>query len=226
MVSDLSQWEVQFIKKIKQVTLEANDSAHDFLHFQRVVNTAKKLCIKEGALMEVVLPASWLHDLVIMRKDDPMRSQASRLAAESAVEYLKSIGYPEQYLNQISHAIESHSYSANIKAETLEAQIVQDADRLDGLGAIGIARCFATGGMLNRIFYSDNDPFCETRIPDDNTFTVDHFYKKLFKISNTLHTNAAKEEAAQRVEHMKIFLLQLSDEINVNYESELAKDPL
>lgn len=154
------------------------------------MSTAKKLCQIESANIEIVVPAAWLHDFMIVPKDDPRRSQASKLSADRAVEFLKSINYPEKHFSQIAHAIEAHSFSANIETKTIEAKIVQDADRLDGLGAIGIARCFATAGILKRSFYSDDDTFCEKRTANDQAYTVDRFYQKLFKTAKTLKARA------------------------------------
>ncbi len=207
---------ILFEKKIAEKMTEiasADDPAHDFLHFKRVVTTAKALCIEERAKLEVVMPASWLHDFVNVPKNDPRRSQGSRLSAEAAIGFLKQLNYPEKYFNEISHAIAAHSFSANIEPESLEAQIVQDADRLDGLGAIGIARCFAVAGLLKRSFYSDTDPFCSERPFDDSRYTVDHFFAKLFKTADSLKTKTGKLEGARRLAIMKNFLKDLGHEI-------------
>ena len=159
---NLDDFEKLFAKKISTIA-SSEDPAHDFLHFKRVVVAAKKICIQENGRMEVVVPAAWLHDFVIVPKNDPRRKIASKLSAEGAIIFLQEIKYPEEFHGDIFHAIEAHSFSANIKTKTLEAKIFQDADRLDGLGAIGLARCFATAGLMKRQFYSDEDPFCETR---------------------------------------------------------------
>jgi len=214
MTSEMKLWESQLEKKIKEVASN-EDPAHDLLHFKRVVKLAKNLCEKEKAKLEVVVPAAWLHDLVIIPKNSPLRNQASRLSAEKALDFLSEIKYPEIYLKEIAHAIEGHSFSANIEVKTLEAKIVQDADRIDGLGAIGIARCFATAGVLKRPFYSDQDPFCEFRQPDDLKYTLDHFFQKLFKTAETLKTRAGREEGRKRLEKMKNFLEGLKNEIEV-----------
>lgn len=161
----------------------------------------------------MVIPAAWLHDFVIVPKNDPRRSQASKLSAEAALLFLSEIGYPERHYPAIAHAIEAHSFSARVKPLTLEAQIVQDADRLDGLGAIGIARCFATAGLLKRAFYSEEDPFCETRTPSDREFTTDHFFAKLFKVAETLQTPGGRREGARRARVMRDFLASLKSEI-------------
>lgn len=209
---NLSHWESKFEVKISEIAT-ADDPAHDLLHFKRVVRTAKKLCAFENGKFEVVVPAAWLHDFVIVPKNSPLRSQASKLSAQGAIEFLNEIQYPKEFFGEIFHAIEGHSFSANIHVKTIEAKIVQDADRLDGLGAIGIARCFATAGLLKRPFYSEDDPFCETRNPDDSQFTIDHFYKKLFKAAETLKTQSGIAEGHLRIDVMKKYLSQLSSEV-------------
>ncbi|MES2965327.1 MAG: HD domain-containing protein, partial [Bdellovibrionota bacterium] len=155
-------WEPIFEEKIRSVAT-VDDPAHDLAHFKRVVATAKRLAEAESARLDVVVPAAWLHDLVIVPKNDPRRSQASRLSGEEAKKFLDEIGYPKELHADIAHAVEAHSFSANIEPRTKEAAVVQDADRLDGLGAIGLARVFATAGLMKRAFYSDDDPFCTTR---------------------------------------------------------------
>jgi len=214
-MKNLINWEQQFENKIASIAT-TDDPAHDLLHFKRVVSLAKKLNDQEGGNPLIVIPAAWLHDFVIVPKSSPLRQQASRLSAEKAIEYLHSIQFPKEFYTDIAHAIEAHSFSANIETKTIESQIVQDADRLDGLGAIGVARCFATAGLLKRSFYSGDDPFCEVRTPDDSQFTVDHFYKKLFKTAATLKTKAGRLEGEQRVQIMKNYLLSLKQEISVH----------
>ena len=189
------------------------DPAHDLLHLERVAATAVRIAASEGADLRVVIPAAWLHDYVNLPKNDPRRDQASRLAALEACEFLASSGYAPDLLPAIAHAIEAHSFSANIAPQSLEAKVVQDADRLDGIGAIGIARCFACAGVMARPFYSTLDPFCATREPDDARFTIDHFYRKLFKTAATMQTVAGREEAGRRVEVMRRYLRELGEEI-------------
>ena len=196
-----------------QLQTGAHDPAHDFLHLQRVVRMAKILCQGEGANWAVVMPAAWLHDFVVIPKDDLRRSQASKISAVSALEYLKKIQYPESHFPQIRHAIEAHSFSAGIEACSLEAQVVQDADRLDALGAIGIARCFATAGLLKREFYESKDPFCKIRPTNDKKYTLDHFYQKLFPMAKDLKTATGRKEADRRIQTMKIFIEALTQEL-------------
>lgn len=209
---DLTPWEAKFEKVIAQIAT-CDDPAHDILHFKRVVKLARQLCQDENGNMAVVIPAAWLHDFVIIAKDDPRRSQASKLSALKAMDFLKEINYPSCYIEEIGHAIECHSFSANIEPQTLEAKIVQDADRLDSIGSIGVARCFATGGLLKRAFYNEQDPFCSARDPNDTVYTLDHFYKKLFTISQSLKTEAGKLEGQRRYTAMKLFIEGLYQEI-------------
>ncbi|MEK2690769.1 HD domain-containing protein [Bdellovibrio sp. GT3] len=209
---DEKKW-FHLFKNKARVLYPNSDPAHDFLHIQRVVNTAKSLCETEHGQWEVVMPAAFFHDFINVPKNDPRRAYASALSAEATLEYLKSIGYPEQYFNDIRHAIEAHSYSANIKPITLEAKIVQDADRLDSLGAIGIARCFATSSQMSRPFYSEEDPWAEQRDLDDKNYGIDHFYQKLFKLIDHLNTDTAKKEAQHRVTFIKEYLAQIKREI-------------
>lgn len=209
----MNHFERLISEKIFSVIGLSKDPAHDELHIKRVVKTAKDLCDQEKASMAVVMPAAYLHDLINVPKNDPRRSQASKLSAEAAIDFLKTIHYPQEFYNDIYHAIAAHSFSANIETQTIEAKIVQDADRLDGLGAIGIARCFVTAGLLNRSIYSENDPFCEHRETEDQKYTIDHFYQKLFKVIDTLKTVSGQNEGRKRGEDMKRFLADLKSNL-------------
>jgi uncharacterized protein len=191
----------------------ASDPAHDISHVQRVVQNTIKLTDIENGNADVTIPAAWLHDCVSVAKDSSLRQQASKLAATEAVRFLESIDYAPALLKQIHHAIEAHSFSANIETKTLEARIVQDADRLEALGAIGITRCFLTGGSMGTSLYEPSDPFAVNRDPDDRRFTLDHFYCKLLGLAGTMKTEAGKAEAIKRTEYMLGFLEQLRLEI-------------
>jgi len=189
------------------------DQAHDLNHVLRVVRTAKELCNLESARLEIVLPAAYLHDCFSFPKNHPERAKSSNIAAEKAIEFLSSISYPEEYFESIRHAIVAHSYSADVKPMTIEAEIVQDADRLDALGAIGIARCLQVGASMGIALYRDEDPFCANRIPNDSLYSIDHFYKKLTTIKNTMNTVSAKTEAEKRTDFMHSYLRQLAAEV-------------
>lgn len=202
-----------FIEFLEQDSSGGRDLAHDLAHIKRVVNSAVRLCAEENADSEVVQAAAWLHDCVTLPKNHPNRKISSTLAAEKAAKFLADTDFPKSKIFLVVHAIESHSFSAGITPETLEAKIVQDADRMDALGAIGIARCLVVGGVLGRPLYNPSDPFCDNREPDDSLWTIDHFYVKLFKLPETMHTDSAKKEALKRVQVMKSWLNELKSEI-------------
>jgi len=210
-IEQWAAWEQIFARFLEQES-EA-DAAHDTAHIERVVANAKKLAGEENARLEIVVPAAWLHDCVTVAKNSVERPMASRLAAEKAEIFLRQTGYPEATIPDIVHAIAAHSFSAQIEPETLEARVVQDADRLDAIGAIGIARCFLVGGALSTRLYDSDDPFAESRPADDTAFVVDHFYVKLLKLAQTMTTTAGKEEAVRRTVFMQQYLDQLRREI-------------
>ncbi|BFM50990.1 HD domain-containing protein [Marinomonas sp. THO17] len=215
-VINMSPQQVSSLEQACQAFLAKQDSAdvaHDLNHIKRVVKVAKQLAKEESAQLEIVLPAAWLHDCVSLPKDHPERKLASKMAADKALDFLRSIAYPEEYLSAIHHCIHAHSFSAQVVPEGLEAQIVQDADRLDALGAIGVARCMQVSGALNRALYADEDPFCEVRETDDMQFSIDHFYSKLLLIPPSLNTAAARREGVKREGFMRQFLRQLRHEI-------------
>jgi uncharacterized protein len=189
---------------------DQKDSAHDIGHVERVVRAARQIALAEGGDIDVIIPAAWLHDVVNLPKDHPDRSKASIMAAEKARAILAISG--AQKLDAIHHAIAAHSFSAGIAPETLEAKILQDADRLDALGAIGIARCFAVSGALGRPLFNPADPLATKRAPDDTQYGLDHFQVKLYRIAETLHTPTARHMAAERVAFMKQFEMQISSE--------------
>lgn len=210
---DFAAWEARFARFLGEALAGEVDAAHDAEHVRRVVANARLLARAEDADLAVVIPAAWLHDCVTVPKDSPLRAQASRLAAERAVAWLRRAGYPTRHLPAIGHAIAAHSFSAGIAAESTEAKVVQDADRIDALGAIGMARTFMVGGSLARPLYHSSDPFCENRPPDDAVSTLDHFYTKLFTLPATMQTAAGRAEAEHRAAFMRDFLAQFAREL-------------
>jgi uncharacterized protein len=189
MISDWPAWEALFLTFVRD-SAQSADVAHDLEHIRRVVRNARAIAAAEGGLLEVLIPAAWLHDCIALPKDSEERATASRLAAEAATAFLKEIGYPAEYLAGIAHAIEAHSFSANIRPETLEARIVQDADRLDAIGAVGIARCLMLGGALGTPLYNVEEPMPQVRAPDESRYVVDHFYQKLLHLAERMQTAA------------------------------------
>ncbi len=207
-----SEWESQF--KAWLLASDDGDAAHGLQHIERVVANVRRLARGTSADMRIILPAAWLHDCVNVPKDSPLRSQASRLSAEKAAAFLREIGYEEALIEPISHAIEAHSFSAEITPTTLEAKLVQDADRLDAIGAIGIARCLQIGTNLGRPLYNSAEPFPIDRPADDAVSSIDHFYTKLLKLAGTMQTEAGRIEATQRTQFMQQYLEQLALELS------------
>ena len=147
-------------------------------------------------------------------KDSDQRDQASRLSAEAAGPILKELGFSDEEIKAVQHMIEAHSFSAGIKPETLDAEILQDADRLEALGALGIARTFYTAGKMNSSLFHGDDPFGESRALDDRNYAVDHFKVKLLGLAETMKTDAGREVAHERKAFMERFLEELSWEIS------------
>jgi len=191
-----------------------NDPAHDFEHTLRVYKNAQKICKKEKANEKLVLSAALLHDIVSYPKSDKRSKTSSIKSATKSKHILGKLDFSKEEIAIISDAIRDHSFSQNKIPKTLEGKILQDADRLDALGAIGIARVFATGGSLKRPFYKIDDPFCKRRIPNDKTWTVDHFFQKLLKLESLMNTKSGKAEAKKRTKIIKEFLNQLKQEIS------------
>ena len=190
------------------------DGSHDLTHIQRVWRNAQAIAATEPAAdTELLLAAVILHDCVVVEKDSPLRSQASRLSAERARDLVAPLGWMGERVDALAHAIATHSFSAGLRPETLEARIMQDADRLDAIGAIGIARCFYVGGRLRSGLYSPEDPAATNRPLDDKRFALDHFKAKLFQVADGFLTPAGQAMAAERAQLMRGFVDALLKEI-------------
>lgn len=190
-----------------------NDPAHDFEHIMRVYKNAQKISKQEKVNEKLVLSAVLLHDIVSYPKSDRRSKNSSVESAKKSKSILKKYNFSKEEIEIVSDAIRDHSFSKNKTPTTLVGKVLQDADRLDALGAIGIARVFATGGSLKRLFYNIDDPFCKTRKPDDKTWTLDHFYQKLLKLETLMNTKSGKAESKKRIKILKEFLKQLKQEV-------------
>ena len=191
-----------------------NDSAHDFEHVMRVFKNAQRICKKEKANEKLVLSSVLLHDLVSYPKSDKRSNLSSLESAKKSKQILKKYDFSKEEIMIISNAIRDHSFSQNKTPKTIEGKILQDADRLDAIGAIGIARVFATGGLLKRPFYNLDDPFCKKRMPDDKVWTVDHFFQKLFLLESLMNTKSGKTEAKKRTKILRDYLDHLKQELS------------
>ena len=137
------------------------------------------------------------------------------MSSEAAEPILRDLGFAEDEIKDVGHAIVAHSYSAGVPPETQEARILRDADRLDALGAIGIARVFAVSGALDRALYDPDDPFAENRDLDEAAFALDHWQTKLLKLPQDMATPVGARLARERVAVMRAYLAQFADDVDV-----------
>ena len=208
------------IMGIVQLLLHNQSPAHDFQHILRVYKNAEMISKQEKSVdLDVVLAAALLHDLVVYPKGSTKTINSADESAEVATKILLEYkNYPIERIEKVADAIRTHSYSKKLAPSTLEGKILQDADRLDAIGAIGLARTFSVGGSENRSLYNPLDPFCKSeRQLDDTQWTLDHIKKKLMVLKNSMHTKAAKKIAEERTEFMELFLNHLRNEILLNY---------
>src|SRR5918911_712361 len=203
-----------------QLLLHNQSPAHDFQHILRVYKNAEMISKQESSVdLDVVLAAALLHDLVVYPKGSTKTINSADESAEVATKILlEHKNYPIEKIEKVADAIRTHSYSKKLAPSTLEGKILQDADRLDAIGAIGLARTFSVGGSENRSLYNPADPFRKSeRRLDDTQWTLDHVKSKLMVLKNSMHTKAAKKIAKERTEFMELFLNQLQKEIHSNY---------
>nr|WP_217436991.1 HD domain-containing protein [Serratia fonticola] len=200
-------------QELLPLTLEGDDGSHDVAHLHRVWKNCRQISQDEGGDQQILCAAVLLHDCVAVEKNSPQRHLASRMAAEKASIALATLGWSDENINKTAHAIEAHSFSAAIPPQTLEAKILQDADRLDAIGMIGVARCFYIGGRMRSALYDAADPLAQQRQYDDKRFTLDHFETKLFKLQEGFQTAAGRRMAALRTERMRRFLSELLEEV-------------
>ncbi|HEY3376686.1 MAG TPA: HD domain-containing protein [Armatimonadota bacterium] len=191
------------------------NACHNLEHTVRVVANALGLAASyPEARADLLEAAAWLHDLGrgVERAQGISHAQIS---AELAAGYLPDLDFATEDVRIICTAIADHRYSSGKMPDSLEGKLLQDADRLDALGAIGIARTFAQGH--DRAMYHPHAPFPDGRPLADDQYTLDHFFTKLLRLAATLHTEAARELAAQRTAYMRLFLRQLAGEIGQSW---------
>ena len=192
---------------------EGDDGSHDLAHILRVFKNAMRIHAGEGGDGRVLAASVLLHDCVAVEKNSPLRARASTLAAEKASAILAELGWSSRDVDAVAHAITAHSFSAGVTPQTLEAKILQDADRLDAIGMVGAARCFYIGGRLGSGLYDPFDPAAANRPLDDKRYAIDHFQTKLFKLADGFQTEAGRALAAERDKRLRDFLADFMDEI-------------
>lgn len=204
------------LRKIAQTQMQ-HDPAHDPAHLDRVWANAQVIAkTQDGVDLRVLLGAAYLHDLVNLPKDAPNRAQASALSARAAAPFLRDLGFSSAKVDAAGHAIAAHSFSAGVPPESIEAKILRDADRLDALGAIGIARTFLVAGAMGRALYDPADPFAADRSLDDRAWAIDHWHVKLLQLPGDMLTAKGREIAQMRARSMLAYLAQLADEIETD----------
>jgi uncharacterized protein len=191
----------------------SDDPAHDWNHVLRIINTIKKISKDLDIDLPCLLAAAYCHDLVNLPKNHPDRIKASELSANKSQQYLEDAGFTQSEIEKIKDIIIEHSFSKGLRPSSLEAAILQDADRLDALGAIGILRCASVNIQMKTKFYDSADPLAQQRELNDKEFMTDHYFVKLFKLPELMNTPPAKEEALRRTEIMRTFLNELMIEI-------------
>lgn len=193
------------------------DPAHDVLHLDRVWANAHRIALDEGGVdLRVLLAGAYLHDLVNLPKDHPDRKLASTLSAQKAEPILAKLGYSESEIKAAQHVIEAHSYSAGIEPKSQEAVILRDSDRLDALGAVGIARTFMVAGQMDRPLADPADPFAANRTLDDQLWSIDHWHLKLLQLPNEMRTRKGEKIARKRARLMLAYLRQLAKEMDTD----------
>jgi uncharacterized protein len=188
------------------------DPAHDVPHLLRVARWTLRLG-RDEVDPRAAVAAALLHDVVNLPKDHPERSRASERSAAVAREVLPPLGFAPEAVEEIAGAIRDHSYSRGAVPASPLGRALQDADRLEALGALGVFRCIATGAGFGAGFFHPDDPWAEERPIDDRRWSVDHFFTKLLRLPPTFHTEEGRREAERRARAMVALLRQLGDEI-------------
>lgn len=190
-------------------TFQDDYSGHDYFHTLRVYKMAERIAEQEHADLMTVQLAALLHDV-----DDIKLSPETYADKDRAVDFLRKHGISEEMIKTVCHIIGEVSFKGTDSTvpETIEGKCVQDADRLDAMGAVGIARAFAYGGNHHRILY---DPEIKPAVNMNAeeyrhhvSTTINHFYEKLFQLKGLMNTDTAKKIAGQREDFMKIYLSQ------------------
>lgn len=209
----LAKWQSEFENWWHQN--ESDDASHDLGHFRRVYKVACEIAEGEGGSADeyVLLAAAYFHDVVNPPKNSPLRSKASQLAAEKSKQLLSDMDFPSDKLDAVAHAIAAHSFSAGIPAETAEARILQDADRMEALGALGVARNMYTSGRMGTKLFHPEDPLGTSRDLDDKQYALDHFELKLLKLPAMMQTKTGRQIAEDRANFLITFRNQLLKEV-------------
>jgi uncharacterized protein len=206
---------IEKTKDFVKEQLSDAESGHDFSHVLRVHRLARRFATELGASLRVVELAALLHDVADAKFHGGDEEAGPRIAAE----WMNNNGIDQDIIAAVTDIIRNMSFRHSFgqkSNQTLEFRIVQDADRLDAIGALGIARAFSYGGYRKRPFYDDNlkpgNFSSGAEYTKSHSPTINHFHEKLLLLKDMLHTDAAKEIAAKRHEFMLMFLNQFESE--------------
>lgn len=173
-------------------------TGHDYFHIERVVKVAKRIAREENADLFLVELAAWLHDVGDYKLNDGVDK-----SSELITKFLSGLNVSQEIISKTIEIVSQVSFSKGKVAESLEAKIVQDADRLDAIGAIGLARVFAYGGSKEREIWNPENP---------EMTTIQHFYDKLLKLKDLMNTNSARKIAEERHQYLEEFLARFYKE--------------
>ncbi len=188
--------------------------AHNLAHADRVWGHARTIAHGEGmAPSPVLLCAAYLHDLVALPKDHPKHAKAAMLSASAAGPVMQALGLSPSEVAQARHAIEAHRHAGGSEPTSPEARILSDANRLEALGAAGVARCFAAAGALGRPLFHPDDPFATARPLDDTSWALDHFAVTLLRLPERFLTPTGRRLAEERAAVMRRFLADLARDL-------------
>jgi len=191
------------------------ESAHDFDHVLRVLALAERLAHAEGADVEIVRAAVLLHDVARTDEDEQQGDDHAHMAAKRARALLLARGIPPARAEAVAHAIAAHRFRGTTQPQTLEAQVVFDADKLDSLGAIGVARAYAVAGALHQRLWGETAPDAVTMRGERNAeqTPVAEFVVKLSQLRERMHTPTARAIAEERQRFMAEFFARLEHEV-------------
>jgi uncharacterized protein len=213
--------ENQIIESIKneiKSQFKGESSGHDWHHINRVCLISKQIAIKENANIFITQVAALLHDIADHKFVTDFESESIK---RTLVVLSKFPEISKQEIEDVTHIVLNCSYKGGTesnKIKSLEGRIVQDADKLDAIGAIGIARTFAFGGKFGSVLYDPEvNPIHHKTLESyhkNRSHTINHFYEKLLLLKDLMHTDSAKEIAIERHQFMEVFLNQFYREWN------------
>lgn len=193
----------------------AVDPGHDAGHLWRVARWTLACAPQLAPALSVA--AALTHDLVNLPKDHPDRAQASARSAEAASAVLARLGFGKDEVRAVTLAVRDHSYSRGAVPEHDLGRALQDADRLDALGALGVLRCAAVGGALGRALLDPADPWAQARPLDDRAYSLDHVFTKLLRLPESFQTPIGRAEAERRAGVMRALLSDLGRELDAPF---------